>query len=268
MRSLHSFIVKSNQVIKETLSYGSLNLITPEVVHRHNEYDYINWEMEVVSIPEWWDIDCEIGDKIICHHNVYINQKNSLNAEDLQTTRFGIDLDEGLYYIPYEPNGRNNLAYARIDKNGDIHTLGDVILCEIPEPKTQEEITTKSGIILTEEIIDDRLELDCLVAYSNPFSESKGAVAGGRVSLSTDSDYKISIQGKDYWRIFDNDIRYLNGDIFQPYGDSICIELNEVEHTTTNGIYMPLKDGSRSTVCTIRAIGYEDEDLKVGDRLF
>ena len=269
MRSLTTFTVQTENTKRDYLKYGSIELYTPDYVSQHNEYDYIDWELTILSIPEKYDVPCKVGDRLISHHNIYINNKNNLNADNVQSTHFAIDLDKGQYFVPFVPEGRNNLAYAYVNKEGEINTLGDVLLCEIPEtPKTEDSIEEReSGLLLINKVEPKaKLDLECVVAHSNPTSRAKGATEGRTISLADASDYVIEIDGKKFWRIFDTDIRYLDGDYMKPYGDSICIKMADKEHTTENGIYIPLRDGARSEFCDVIAMSFKDSEVKIGDK--
>ena len=52
MRSLTTFTVQTENTKRDYLKYGSIELYTPDYVSQHNEYDYIDWELTILSIPE------------------------------------------------------------------------------------------------------------------------------------------------------------------------------------------------------------------------
>jgi co-chaperonin GroES (HSP10) len=266
MRSINNFILKIEKPLRETLKYGSLELYTPETVNQHNEWDYMNNFGEVVSIPEARDVECEIGDTVYVHHNVVINSKNTLNAENYQSNQYLLNENESLFCVPFEEVGRNNLCYVRVDKNGDLHCLGDVLLCEPFEHK--KEFERESGIVVNEDYDKRGLYLTCKIAYTNKTSKVKGIEEGTIVTLADSSDYEIAINGKTYWRIFDNDIQHYEDDYTRPYGNDVCIQLDEVRNETSNGIILNNQKGLRSEFATVLGVGDITENLKNGDRIF
>ena len=263
MRSINNFILKIEKPLRENLVYKSLELYTPEVVNIHNEWDYMNNWGEVIAVPENKNVECEVGDTVYVHHNIVINNKNSLNAQNIQSNQFAIDESLGLYNVPYEEVGRNNLAYVRVDKEGNIHTLGDVLLC-VPFKECEEHITD-GGLLLKENYARRGLRLTCEVAYSNKLSESKGIKSGSIVTLADNSDYSITIDGVEYWRIFDSDIYHYGDDHTKPYGDDVCVKLDEFKNETESGLIISTRSNKRSNNATVVAIGNHESELSVGD---
>lgn len=192
MKTFDTFVVKLDKKLKDTVSTkGGLELyIDP----RFNEYDNRITEGPVVCVPFKYKTNVKVGDTLYFHHLVVLNDGQPLMGEDSH------------YLVKYSPSITiNNQAFAYKNKKGEIKLLSGWTLLESVE---QEELKLKSDII---ELVDQKETLPTKgrVAYTAPWVEDLGIEVGDVVGFKKNRDYRISIDGKEYYRTRAEDLMYV-----------------------------------------------------------
>jgi len=128
------------------------------------------------------------------HHLVVINEGQVLTGEDNH------------YLVRYDPDHTiNNQAIAHKSKDGEIRPLCGWSLLE---PVDQEELKTKSDVIEVVEL-EKELPTKGRVAFTAPWIEDLGLKVGDVVGFKQNRDYRIKIDGKEYYRTRTEDLLYV-----------------------------------------------------------
>lgn len=239
MKALNQFILKMESMSREEIVYGSLKLLTPKFVTKHNEFEHmINWG-EIVSVPKTYTEGiAEVGDTMWVHHNISINKDTGMSIGDATRERdpFILDSEQNLYHIPYTPIGRDNLCYLIRKKDGSYHTVGDVLFCIPNDDRSRKREV--GGLILPPE--RDK-NIECEVLYDNKLLNDNGVFSGDIVGVADNSDYTLNIDGKELWRMFNFDINYIVRDgNMMAFDKRVIIETYPDETHYPSGLEIPL----------------------------
>jgi len=191
MRTFNLFVVELDKLVDDTITTDSgLELY---IDTRFNEFENRITEGPVVAVPFKYDTGVKPGDTLYFHHLVVINEGQPLTGDDNH------------YLVRYdEDHAINNQAIAFKDSDtGDVHPLAGWSLLEsIEEEKIQE-----SEVI---EIIklDEKLPTRGRVAFTSSGIEEMGLKVGDVVGFKENRDYRITIDGKEYYRTRIEDLMY------------------------------------------------------------
>lgn len=191
MRTFNLFVVELDKLVDDTITTDSgLELY---IDTRFNEFENRITEGPVVAVPFKYDTGVKPGDTLYFHHLVVINEGQPLTGDDNH------------YLVRYdEDHAINNQAIAFKDSDtGDVHPLAGWSLLEsIEEEKIQE-----SEVI---EIIklDEKLPTRGRVAFTSSGIEEVGLKVGDVVGFKENRDYRITIDGKEYYRTRIEDLMY------------------------------------------------------------
>tara|TARA_R110002072_G_scaffold22204_5_gene77746 strand:- start:502 stop:1086 length:585 start_codon:yes stop_codon:yes gene_type:complete len=191
MRTFNLFVVELDKTIDDTITTsGGLELY---IDNRFNEFENRITEGPVVSIPFKYETGVKPGDTLYFHHLVVINEGQPLTGDDNH------------YLVKYdEDHAINNQAIAFKDSDtGDVHPLAGWSLLEpIEEEKVQE-----SSIIEVVKL-EEKLPTRGRVAFTSSGIEEIGLSVGDVVGFKENRDYRITIDGKEYYRTRVEDLLY------------------------------------------------------------
>ncbi len=191
MKTLDLFVVELEKQIKDTIT--TKEGLTLYVDSRFNEFEHRVTEGPVVSPPIKHDTGVEAGDTLYFHHLVVMNEGQILTGE------------ENHYLVRYDPSHTiNNQAIAHKNKDGEIKPLAGWTLLEAVE---QEELKTKSDVIEVVEL-KKKLPTKGRVAFTAPWIEEMDLKVGDVVGFKENRDYRITIDGKEYYRTRLDDLLY------------------------------------------------------------
>ena len=192
MKTLDLFVVELEKQIKDTIT--TKEGLTLYVDSRFNEFEHRVTEGPVVSAPLKHDTGVESGDILYFHHLVVLNEGQVLTGE------------ENHYLVRYDPDHTiNNQAIAHKNKDGEVKPLAGWTLLEAVE---QEELKTKSDVIEVVEL-KKKLPTKGRVAFTAPWIEEIGLEVGDVVGFKENRDYRITIDGKEYYRTRLDDLLYV-----------------------------------------------------------
>ena len=136
----------------------------------------------------------EVGDTLYFHHLVVVNDGQPLTGEDDH------------YVVRYDPNHTiNNQAIAyKSAKTGRLHPLAGWSLLERVEEKQEEESGVLDVIRLKEKPVTKGV-----VSFKAAWLEELGVKPGDVVGFKENRDYRIKIDGKEYYRTRSEDLMYV-----------------------------------------------------------
>ena len=195
MKTLDMFVVELEKQINDTISTDSGLELYIDTRFEGSEFNHRVTEGPVVSPPIKHDTGVQVGDTLYFHHLVVMNEGQVLTGQDNH------------YLVAYNPHHTiNNQAIAyKSAKSGHIHPLAGWSLLEAVE---QEELKTKSDVIEVVEL-KEKLPTKGRVAFTAPWIEDLGVKVGDVVGFKENRDYRIKIDGKEYYRTRTEDLLYV-----------------------------------------------------------
>ena len=195
MKTLDLFVVELEKKINDTISTDSGLELYIDTRFEGGEFEHRVTEGPVVSYPIKHDTGVQVGATLYFHHLVVRNEGQALTGHDNH------------YIVRYDPNHTiNNQAIAyKSSKSGHIHTLAGWALLESVE---QEELKTKSDVIEVVEL-KKKLPTKGRVAFTAPWIEDLGVKVGDVVGFKQNRDYRIKIDGREYYRTRAEDLMYV-----------------------------------------------------------
>ena len=193
MKTLDIFVVELEKKINDTITTDSgLELY---VDNRFNEFEHRVTEGPVVCSPLKYKTGVKKGDTLYFHHLVVINEGQILTGNDNH------------YLVRYDPNHTiNNQAIAyKSKKTGKIKPLAGWALLEFIE---QEELKVKSDII---HVVDNKEKSPTkgIVSFDCDWLKELGVKKGDVVGFKQNRDYRLKIDGKEYYRTRAEDLLYV-----------------------------------------------------------
>ncbi len=192
MKTFDLFVVEIEKTLDDTIkTAGGLELY---IDTRFNEFENRTTEAPVVAVPFKYDTGVEVGDTLYFHHLVVINGGQPLTGEDNH------------YLVRYDPDHTiNNQAIAyKSAKTGDIHPLAGWALLEGVEEEEEQLSDTIEVVKLKEKPVTKGM-----VAFQAPWVEELGLEIGDVVGFRKNMDYRIKIDGKEYYRTRAEDLMYV-----------------------------------------------------------
>jgi len=191
MRTFDLFVVELKKTLDDTITTDSgLELY---IDTRFNEFENRITEGPVVAIPFKYDTGVEVGDTLYFHHLVVVNGGQPLTGEDDH------------YLVRYDADVTiNNQAIAyKSAKTGDIHPLAGWSLLEGVEEEEEQLSDIIEVVKLKEKPVTKGM-----VAFQAPWVEELGLKVGDVVGFKKNRDYRIKIDGKEYYRTRSEDLMY------------------------------------------------------------
>jgi len=165
-----------------------------------SKFDEFKWrvtEGPVVCAPFKHDTGVEEGDTLYFHHLVVVNEGQVLTGHDNH------------YLVRYDPNQTtNNQSIAYKNKEGVINTLAGWTLIE---PIFEDEVS--SDLIETVKL-KEATTTKGTIAFDAPYLAEAGVACGDVVVFRDNMQYKITIDGVDYYRVRVQDLLYVEEEVY------------------------------------------------------
>lgn len=188
MRALEAFIVHLENNLKDTMTTASgLELY---VDTRFNEFDHRVTDAVVVGVPAKYDTPVRSGDTIYFHHLVVLNKGQLMPGTDDK------------YMVNYHPDiVTSNQAIAYKDQDtGEIFPLAGWALIEPYEEEEKEE----EGLVKLVKLEESPVTKGVVSFRVDELDLDKGSIVG----FKKNRDYRIQIDGKEYYRIAISQLLY------------------------------------------------------------
>ena len=192
MRTLDLFVVELNsQTNEKIVTKNGLELY---VDTKFNEFEHRVTEGPVVSTPLKYDTGVKINDTLYFHHHVVLNSGQSLTGH------------ENHFFVRYSQNEthRNQAIAYKSQKDSKIRPLSGWSLLEPVETMDRKK---SSPIEVVE--IDKKNPTKGRVCFDAPWLEEIGVKEGDIVGFVKNADYRITIDGKEYYRTRKEDLLYV-----------------------------------------------------------
>lgn len=192
MKTFDLFVVDIKKRINDTIKTESgLELY---IDNRFDEFKNRTTEAPVVAVPFKYDTGVEVGDTLYFHHLVVINDGQPLTGEDDH------------YLVRFDPDHTvNNQAIAyKSAKTGRVHPLAGWSLLERVEEREEKQ----SDIIDVVKLKDSPVTKG-KVSFTPPWVEDLGLEVGDVVGFKKNMDYRITIEGTEYYRVRAEDLWYV-----------------------------------------------------------
>ena len=190
MQALNSFLVQLETNVKDTITTESGLELFIDTRFEGGEFDNRITGGPVIAVPARHKTDVKVGDTVYFHHLVVLNKGQLMPGTD------------DVYMVDYSPDiVTNNQAFAyKSADTGKVKTLAGWALIEHMDQ--DEEITSELLEIVK---LKDTAVTKGVVAFDVPELDIK---AGAVVGFKKNRDYKIEIDGKDYYRIAISQLLY------------------------------------------------------------
>jgi len=195
MKTYNLFIVELEKTTNDTITTDSgLELYIDTKMDDMGEFNHRVTEGPVVAIPFKYETGVKEGDTLYFHHLVVMQDGQRLTGQDNN------------YFVRYdEEHALNNQAIAyKCQNTGEIKPLAGWSLLE----PVEQEKKVKSDLI---EVVSLKEELPTQgrVAFTAPWIEELGLKVGDVVGFQENRDYRIKIDGKEYYRTRTEDLLYV-----------------------------------------------------------
>jgi co-chaperonin GroES (HSP10) len=193
MKTLNLFVVELKKIIKDTIATESGFELYVDSKFEGGEFEHRVTEGPVVCAPLKYDTGVKKGDTIYFHHLVVVNEGQALT---------GVDDHYLIYYD--DKNTINNQAIAyKCKDTGEVKPLAGWSLLE----PVQEKKELESELIELVSI-KEKLPTTGKVAFDAPWLKEMDISAGDIVGFQENRDYRIKIDGKEYYRTRAEDLMY------------------------------------------------------------
>ena len=196
MKTFNLFVVKLEKRLKDTITSDSGFELYVDA--RFDDFKNRTTEGPVVCVPFKFETGVEEGDTLYFHHLVVLGGNNNGQI---------FTQEDNTYIVNYDPiNAIGNQAIAyKSQKDDKIRCLAGWCLLKSVE---QEELSLQSDII---EIVDltEKLPTKGEVAYTCKEADELGVMPGDIVGFKQNRDYRITIDGVEYYRTRAEDLMYV-----------------------------------------------------------
>jgi len=193
MKTFNLFVVELDKTINDTITMSNGTELFIDTRFEGGEFNNRVTEGPVVAIPFKYDTGVKEGDTLYFHHLVVMNEGQILTGED------------NTYIVRYDPDfAVNNQAIAyKCQNDGKIRCLAGWCLLE---PVEEEE--DENGLI---EVVSlkEKLPTTGRVAYMCEEAEYLDIEKGDVVGFKENRDYRIKIDGVEYYRTRAEDLMYV-----------------------------------------------------------
>ena len=196
MKTFNLFVVKIENRLKDTITSDSGFELY--IDSKFDDFANRTTEAPVVCVPFKYETGVEVGDTLYFHHLVVLGGDNNGQI---------FTQEDNTYIVNYDPVhaiGNQAIAY-KSKKSGEIKCLtGWCLLKEVE----QKELTLQSDII---EIVDlqEKLPTKAEVVYTCEQADTMGVKPGDVVGFKQNRDYRITIDGTEYFRTRAEDLMYV-----------------------------------------------------------
>lgn len=188
MKALKSFIVHLENNLKDTIkTSGGLELY---VDTRFNEFEHRVTSGVVMSTPAKYETPVKEGDTIYFHHLVVLDKLQLMPGT------------EDKYMVNYHPDivTSNQAIAMKCKETGDITPLAGWALLE-PTEEVKEE---QEGVVQLVDLKEKPVTKGVISFRVDELDLDKGSVVG----FKKNRDYRIEIDGKEYYRVALSQILY------------------------------------------------------------
>tara|TARA_R100001443_G_scaffold51865_1_gene63660 strand:- start:334 stop:918 length:585 start_codon:yes stop_codon:yes gene_type:complete len=192
MQTINFFVVEIPKRINDTLRTESGFEIFIDT--KFDEFKHRTTEAEVVSPPLKYKTGVEKGDTLYFHHLVVVNDGQPLT---------GLDNN---YIVKCDPKytiGNQAFAY-KSKKTGKIKPLFGWSILE-----SVEEHIDKPSEVIEVITLQEKPVRKGKVAFDSPELKELNVKKGDVVGFAKDMDYRIMIDGKEYYRVRSEDLLYV-----------------------------------------------------------
>ena len=191
MKTFDLFIVELDKAINDTITTNSgLELY---IDTRFNEFENRVTEGPVVAVPFKYETGVKPGDTLYFHHLVVVNEGQPLTGNDNH------------YLVRYdEDHAINNQAIAF--KDSDTNSIHPLAGWSLLEPVEEEEVQESEIIEVVK--LKEKPTTRGRVAFTSSGVEEVGLKVGDVVGFKENRDYRIKIDGKEYYRTRIQDLMY------------------------------------------------------------
>ncbi len=198
MKTFNFFVVKLEKLINDTIKTDNGLELYIDTRFEMGEFEYRITEGPVVASPFKYDTGVKPGDTLYFHHLVVMQGGQPLTGDDDH------------YIVKYDPEAINSQAIAfKCKDTGEIKTLGGWTLLEAVEEKEE----FPSDLIEMVEL-EQKLPTKGRLVYGNEETDYMGLIAGDVVGFKKNRDYRIKIDGKEYYRTRSEDLLYVEEEVY------------------------------------------------------
>ena len=192
MKTFDLFIVKLEKRLNDTITTN--NGLELYIDTRFHEFDKRITEGPVTAVPFKYDTGVKVGDTLYFHHLVVVNDGQPLVGEDNH------------YFVRFDPQHTvNNQAIAyKCQETGRVYPLAGWSLLEGVEEVEEPESDTIKVVKLK-----DKPVTKGMVAFEAPWIDALGLKIGDVVGFKKNMDYRIKIDGVEYYRTRAEDLMYV-----------------------------------------------------------
>ena len=193
MKSINNFIVKIESTTQDKIKTNSgLELY---VDTKFNEFEYRTTEGEVLAVPNNRETPVEVGDTLYFHHHVVVDGGMPIN-----------ELDKW-YMVIYNPhNAAYNQAIAfKSKRTGKVHSIKGWALLDPPEKEEEKEVEDNQIKIVK---LKENPVTTGVVSFPSEELYEIGVSNGDVVGFKKNRDYRIKIDGKEYFRVAVTELLY------------------------------------------------------------
>lgn len=198
MRTYDYFVVELDKLINDTITTESgFELYIDTKLNENGEFENRVTEGPVVCSPFKIDTGVEPGDTLYFHHLVVMQGGQVLTGDDNH------------YLVRCNKEALSNQAIAyKSQKDGVIRPLFGWSLLE---PVEEEEEESSSGLIQVK--LNEKLPTSGRVAFASEELDELGVGVGDIVGFKQNRDYRIKIDGKEYYRTRTEDLLYVKEEV-------------------------------------------------------
>ena len=191
MRTFDLFVVKLEKTLNDSITTDSgLELY---IDTKYHEFENRVTEGPVVAVPFKYETGVKPGDTLYFHHLVVVNEGQPLTGNDNH------------YLVRYdEDHAINNQAIAF--KDSDTNSIHPLAGWSLLEPVEEEEVQESEIIEVVK--LKQKPTTRGRVAFTSPGVEEIGLEVGDVVGFKKNMDYRIKIDGKEYYRTRVEDLMY------------------------------------------------------------
>ena len=198
MRTYNYFVVELEKLINDTIvTESGFELYIDTKLNENGEFENRVTEGPVVCSPFKIDTGVEPGDTLYFHHLVVMQGGQVLTGDDNH------------YIVKCSKEALSNQAIAyKSQKDGVIRPLFGWSLLEPVEEKEESLSELIENVTLRE-----KLPTSGRVAFASEELDELGVGVGDVVGFKENRDYRIKIDGKEYYRTRTEDLLYVKEEV-------------------------------------------------------
>ena len=198
MRTYNYFVVELKKLINDTIVTDSgLELYVDHKLNENGEFENRVTEGPVVCSPFKIDTGVKPGDTLYFHHLVVMQGGQVLTGDDKH------------YIVKCSKEALSNQAIAYKDK--DTEEIKPLFGWSLLEPVEEEEDFPSDLIEMVS--LQEKLPTKGRVAFHSDELDDIGVEVGDVVGFKENRDYRIKIDGKEYYRTRIEDLLYVEEEV-------------------------------------------------------